>query len=114
MPPYSLESSSISRLDVNVDGQFDQRHSYSPAQCLELGRSPLGRQCRAFKIQAEELFCILVLTSSMVNLRTLHVQFENGDYYERHQKAIIHDLQECLASRWTITEYCYGNIPIQS
>ena len=114
MPPYSLKSSSIYRLNVNPSGEFDRRYSYSPAQCLELGRSPLGRQCRVLDIQAEELFCILVLTSIMGKLRTVHVQFENGPYYELHQKEIIHALQECLSSRWTITEYSYGNITIQS
>ena len=60
MPPYSRESSSIYRLNVNTDGQFDQWSSYSPAQCLELSRSPLERQCRLLQIQAEEVFCILV------------------------------------------------------
>ncbi|CAF1476845.1 unnamed protein product [Rotaria magnacalcarata] len=112
MPPYRYTSSSICRLDLQGYDPSRRRHRYDIRQCMELSRSSIGIQCRILAIEVEKPKCILQLIYSMLNLRTLHVSYENDK--RSNQYDLVKVLQRYLPSTWSITRFCYGHIIIQS
>ncbi|CAF1262675.1 unnamed protein product [Rotaria magnacalcarata] len=112
MPPYRYTSSSICRLDLQGYDPSRRRHRYDIRQCMELSRSSIGIQCRILAIEVEKPKCILQLIYSMLNLRTLHVSYENDK--RSNQYDLVEVLQHYLPSTWSITRFCYGHIIIQS
>ncbi|CAF4356828.1 unnamed protein product [Rotaria magnacalcarata] len=112
MPPYRYTSSSICRLDLQGYDPSRRRHRYDIRQCMELSRSSIGIQCRILAIEVEKPKCILQLIYSMLNLRTLHVSYENDK--RSNQYDLVKVLQHYLPSTWSITRFCYGHIIIQS
>ncbi|CAM4819956.1 unnamed protein product [Rotaria magnacalcarata] len=111
MPPYRYTSSSICRLDLQGYDPSRRRHRYDIRQCMELSRSSIGIQCRILAIEVEKPKCILQLIYSMLNLRTLHVSYENDK--RSNQYDLVKVLQHYLPSTWSITRFCYGHIIIQ-
>ncbi|CAM4819947.1 unnamed protein product [Rotaria magnacalcarata] len=112
MPPYRYTGSSIRRLDLLGYEPWRCRHRYDSKQCMELSQSPLGIQCRILAIEVEEPKCIVQLIYSMLNLRTLHVSYENDECTNEYD--LVKVLQHCLPSTWSITRASYGRIILQS
>ena len=112
MPPYRLSSPSIDRLDVEGEDPHRREYRYNGEQCLQLIRSPLGRQCRVLTIRVEDIECIVLLASMMTKLRTLHVQCEND--HRQNKDDLVKVLEEWLSSKWNVTRLCYGSITIRS
>ena len=112
MPPYRLSSSSIHRLDLNGCDELNEWDSYTSEQCLELTRSPLGRQCRVLTIRVEEFRSIFILVSMMFHFRTLHLQFELDRPFTDDD--LVQGLREGLPSKWHVTRDSYRSILIQS
>jgi hypothetical protein len=112
MPPYGYTSSSICRLDLQGYDPSRRRHRYDSRQCMELIQSSLGIQCRILVIEVKKPKCISQLVYSMLNLRTLHISYENDK--RSNQYDLVKVLQHYLPSTWTITRFCYGHIIIQS
>ena len=113
LPPYSLEgSSSISRLNLDGYDHLRAQHSYTSEECLELIQSPLGRQCRVLTIRVDDFKSISMLTSLMINLRTLHVRFERDR--QENENDVIEILRNCVSSKWNVTRFYHGHLIIQS
>jgi hypothetical protein len=112
MPPYSLQNSSLYRLNLDGYDHLVKRHCYTTEECLAFVESPLGRRCRVLTIRVKELECILILTSMMLNLRTLYLRDERD--HQRHDPNVIEILRNCVSSKWNVNRPFAGELIIQS
>ncbi|CAF3771269.1 unnamed protein product [Rotaria sp. Silwood1] len=112
MPPYQLTSASVRRLDLQGVNQSRHRHSYDLKQCMELSQSSLAIHCRVVLIRVNQIESILLLINSMINLRTLHVLYEDDQRSNRYD--LVDLLKNYLSSPWTIIRHNYGHWIFQS
>ena len=108
-PPYRLLSPSIRRLDLEGRDQHREKYSYNAEQCVELSRSPLGRQCQVLTIQVKHVACIALFMLMMrTNLRILQVNVEGDDMFQEDN--LVKILQESIPSNWNVTRSYNGNL----
>jgi hypothetical protein len=100
-PLMTLTSLSVCRLDL-------EKYVYDNEQCVQLIRSPLGRQCETLLIQVKDHRNIVNLVNNMSHLQVLKVQCRDDNWpQENHWEPIIDDeivewLREQLPSSCTI------------
>lgn len=111
LSPYFLQSSSLSRLNLDGYDHLVKRHSYTIEECLAFVQSPLGRRCRVLTIRVKELKCILILTSMMLNLRTLYLRDERD--HQRNDPDVMEILRNCVSSKWNVSRSFAGDLIIQ-
>ncbi|CAF4764839.1 unnamed protein product [Rotaria sp. Silwood1] len=111
MPPFNLTNASIRRLDLEGHDKLRRRHYFNHQQCIALCNSPLGIQCQVLRIKVNDLLSILVLVHTMINLRTLYVQYERDS--RSHQPDLVDLLQHHVPSTAIIKRRCYGQFVIR-
>jgi hypothetical protein len=72
MSLFTYTNASIHPLDLKIDG-----HCFNEEECISLSYSPLGVQCEVLFISVETRESIIILIENMINLRALHVKYEN-------------------------------------
>jgi hypothetical protein len=106
--PMALTSLSVCRLDLEKY-VYDNKISYfDDEQCVQLSRSPLGRQCETLLIQVKDHRNIVDLVNNMPRLQVLKVQCRDDNWSEKNYwEPIISDelvewLRKQLPSSCTI------------
>ena len=112
-PPYRLLSPSIRRLDLEGRDPQCQKYSYNAEQCVELCRSPLGRQCQVLTVQVKDVACIaFLMLMTRTNLRILQVNVEAHNMFQKDN--LLQILQESIPSNWNVTRSCSENLILRS
>jgi hypothetical protein len=111
MPPFNVTSTSIRRLNLLGRDEFRYRHRFDRQQCITLSKSSLAIQCQVLRIEVESPLGIIELVPNLINLRTLHVYYQNDS--RGHRPEFLEWLKRCLPSTLTVIRKSYGYFIIQ-
>ncbi len=98
VPPFQNRHASVCQLDVRASDLW-----YSNKECVELGASPLGIQCKVLFIRVQNQQCVLDLINNMPNLQALFVRFGYDGFCETPE-SLLAWLRCNLPSTCTITK----------
>jgi hypothetical protein len=87
-----IRNASIRKLSLLAAASFHESMFYNMKQCVELSRSPLGRQCEILTIGVPNKECIVYLINEMINLRVLTVRCYDNNITNLSSAETYYDL----------------------